>query len=119
MTFNFYESAYDALEKSIAISGKPRKAIAEAVYPGRQLETAKSLLSRALSPENNDVHINLENLQVIIKETRPDDFLFWLCDEYGFNRPEKKTSEKLKKELAEEVKDINQRLNQLLKQIPK
>lgn len=119
MTFNFYESAYDALEKSIAISGKPRKAIAEAVYPGRQLETAKSLLSRALSPENNDVHINLENLQVIIKETRPDDFLFWLCDEYGFNRPEKKTSDKLKKELAEEVKDINQRLNQLLKQIPK
>lgn len=119
MKFDFYESAYDALEKSIAISGKPRKAIAEAVYPGRQLETAKSLLSRALSPENNDVHINLENLQVIIKETRPDDFLFWLCDEYGFNRPEKKTSDKLKKELAEEVKDINQRLNQLLKQIPK
>lgn len=119
MTFNFYESAYDALEKSIAISGKTRKAIAEAVYPGRQIETAKSLLSRALSPENNDVHVNLENLQVIIKETRPDDFIFWMCDLYGFERPEKKTSDKLKKEMAADVKEIHDQLNQILRKMPK
>jgi hypothetical protein len=119
MTFNFYESAYDALEKSIAISGKTRKAIAEAVYPGRQIETAKSLLSRALSPENNDVHVNLENLQVIIRETRPDDFIFWLCDEFGFDRPEKKTSDKIKREMVADVKNIHDQLNQILKKLPK
>lgn len=119
MTFNFYESAYDALEKSIAISGKTRKAIAEAVYPGRQIETAKSLLSRALSPENNDVHVNLENLQVIIKETRPDDFIFWMCDLYGFERPEKKTSDKLKKEMAADVREIHDQLNYILRKLPK
>lgn len=119
MKFDFYESPYDALQKSIAISGKTLKMIASAVYPGRVIETAKSLLSRALSPENNDVHINLENLQVIVDETRPDDFLYWYCDKYGFERPEKKTSEKLKKELAADVKDIHDQLNQIIKKLPK
>lgn len=118
MKFDFYESYYDALQKSIALSGKTMKAIAAAVYPGRQIETAKSLLSRALSPENNDVHINLENLDVIINETRVEDFLFCLCDKHGFERPVRKTTETIKKDIHSEVSEINAKLKNLLRQLP-
>lgn len=118
MKFDFYESYYDALQKSIALSGKTMKAIAAAVYPGRQIETAKSLLSRALSPENNDVHINLENLDVIINETRVEDFLFCLCDKHGFERPVRKTTETIKKDIHSEVSAINATLKNLLRQLP-
>jgi hypothetical protein len=114
----FYDGPYDSLEKSIALSGKTRKHIAEAVYPGRQPETAKSLLSRALSPENTDVHLNIENLKVILRETRPDDFIFWLCDEFGFERPRKKTSDNYKQDLAKALNEINLRLKILSRALP-
>jgi hypothetical protein len=114
----FYDGPYDALEKAIAFSGKPRKVIAEAVYPGRQTDTAKSLLSRAMSPDNTDVNLNIENLKIIMKETRADDFIYWMCDEFGFERPTKKTSDRIKQDIANEVHDINQRLKILLRQLP-
>lgn len=88
----FYDDAYDALVKGIAVSGKSRKELACIVYPGRKPETASSLLSRALSPENTDAHISIENLLTILRETRPNDFIYFLCDEFGFNRPEKKST---------------------------
>jgi hypothetical protein len=116
--FLFYDGPLDAVEKSIAVSGKPKKAIAEAVWPGRQPETAKSLLSRALSPENTDVNLNVENLLTIMRETRPDDFIYFLCDDFGFERPAKKTSDKIKSDIVEEVKQIRGHLAALLRQLP-
>jgi len=114
----FYESPFDALEKSIAFSGKPKKAIAMSVYPGRQPDTAKSLLSRSMSSENTDVHLSVENVLVIMKETRPDDFINYLCDEFNFERPIKKTSEKIKKNIQAEIQEINSRLKILIRQLP-
>lgn len=116
--FLFYDGPLDAVEKSIAVSGKPKKAIAEAVWPGRQPETAKSLLSRALAPDNTDVNLNVENLLVIMREARPDDFIYFLCDEFGFERPDKKTPDKIKQDIAEEVKQIRGQLAALLRQLP-
>lgn len=114
----FYDGALDAIDKSIAVSGKPRKAIAEAVWPGRQPETAKSLLSRALSPENTDVNLNIENLLTIMRETRADDFIYFLCDEFGFDRPAHRSPEKLKNHIADQVKSIDQQLKALMRLIP-
>ncbi|MCK9570044.1 hypothetical protein M0R72_13965 [Candidatus Pacearchaeota archaeon] len=111
----FYDGPYDALEKSIALSGKTKKHIAEALWPGRQPETAKSLLSRALSPENTDVHVNLENLLTILRETRPEDFLYYLCDEFGFERPDKKSPEKLKNHIVDGIKSIDQQMKTLIR----
>jgi hypothetical protein len=114
----FYEGPYDAIEKSISYSGKPKKEIAAAVYPGRNLDTAKSLLSRALSPENTDVHINLENLLVIMRETRPEDFIFFLCDEFGFERPLRRKKKEIRREVERQIQKISNDLTALMKRLP-
>lgn len=114
----FYDGPFDALEKSIALSGKTKKAVAAAVYPGRNQDTAKSLLSRALSPENTDVHLSVENLLTTMRETRPDDIIYYLCDEFGFERPDKKTTDKIRQDTAAEIHEINKRLGILLRQFP-
>lgn len=114
----FYDGPYDALEKSIAVSGKTKKTIASEVYPGRNLDTAKSLLSRALSPENTDVRLSIENLMTILHGTRGDDFIYFLCDEFNFERPAKKTTDKIKQDIKAEVIEINKRLAILIRQLP-
>ena len=116
--FLFYDDPYDALDKSIAFSGKTKKAIAAAIYPGRQPDTAKSLLSRAMSSENTDVHLSIENLMALLRETRPEDFIYYLCDEFGFERPERKTTDRIRKDIAAEVREINHKLGTLLRHIP-
>lgn len=102
--FLFYDGPYDALQKSIATSGKPQKEIACHLYPGRDISTAKSLLSRAMSPENMDVHLSVEKIEAIMDETRPDDFIFYLCDKYGFERPSRKTKKDIRREIQKRSK---------------
>ncbi len=87
-----YEDAYQALDQSIAETGRSKKEIAAAIYPGRRIETALSLFSRAMTPENTDVHLNVEMIETIMERTRADDFLFYLCDKFGFERPARKKS---------------------------
>ena len=113
-----YEGPEDALEKSIVITGKTRKEVAVALYPDCAMETAKSRLSRALSTEHHDVNISLGHLLIIMKETRPDDFINFLCDKFGFDRPERKTTETIKKDIHSEVSEINAKLKNLLRQLP-
>jgi hypothetical protein len=114
----FYDGPYDALEKAIAASGKNKKTIATMLYPGCQPETAKSRFSRALSPEYTDVNITLENLIAILRESRPDDFLYWICDAFGFERPQKKTKANLRREVQGKIDSIQKQLAALLKQFP-
>ena len=113
-----YEGPLDALEKSILISGKTKKSIASILYPDCQIDTAKSRLSRALSPEHSDVNISIGHLMVIMKECRAEDFIYFLCDEFNFERPQRKTSDKIKQNIAQEVKEINSRLKILIRQLP-
>lgn len=113
----FYEDALDAIEKAIASSGKTKKEIAAIIYPGRQPETAKSLLSRALTSENTDVHLSMEMILTILKETRADDFIFFLCDEFGFERPIKKDKESFKKEVKGDLKNIMENLKHLTRKV--
>ncbi|MGA2332287.1 MAG: hypothetical protein ABSG75_11060 [Syntrophales bacterium] len=117
-TYLFYDGPYDAIDKAIANSGKTKKAVASVIYPGRQPETAKSLLSRALSPDNTDVRLSVENLEAILNETRPDDYIFYLCDKYGFERPNRKLKKDFRKELETEIRDIGNRLKVLVKKLP-
>lgn len=74
----------------MAATGKSKKEIAGIIYPGRKIETATSLLSRALTPENTDVNLNIEMIETIMTNTRADDFIFYLCDKFGFERPKRK-----------------------------
>jgi hypothetical protein len=114
----FYDGPYDAVQKMIAASGKRYKEVACAVYSGKSMEVAKSLLSRALSPENTDVHLNIENLEVIMAECRPDDYIFYLCDKHGFDRPAKKAKKDLQRVIQSEVQLINEKLQRIIRQLP-
>lgn len=113
----FFEDIYDALEKSIAASGKSKKDIAAKVYPGRKIETAMSLLSRAMTPENTDVNLNMEMLRVILYETSPDHFINCLCDEFGFERPVKKDKDTFEKSIKKQVKGLQDQLVSLARQL--
>lgn len=113
----FYEDALDAVEKAIASTGKTKKELASIIYPGRQIETAKSLFSRALSSENTDVNLSVEMLLTIMKETRPDDFIFYLCDEFGFDRPIRKDKESFKREVRTDLKELVNRVKILSRQV--
>lgn len=85
-----YEDAYDALNQAIAETGRSRKEVSSRVYPGRKIETALSLFSRAMSPENTDVHLSQEMVETVMECARPDDYIFYLCDKFGFERPARK-----------------------------
>lgn len=113
----FYEDAYDAIEKAIAASGKTKKELAAVLYPGRQIETAKSLLTRALTPENTDVHLSIEMLLTILRETRSDDFIYFLCDEFGFERPQRKDKESFKRDVKQDLKALIDQVKNLSRKV--
>jgi hypothetical protein len=113
----FYEDAFDALLKSIGITGKSQKRIALTLYPGKKKETAVSHFSRAMSSEHGDIHLTLEHTMKILEETRPEDFLFFLCDKFGFERPILKTPESFKSEIRSKVHDISDKLTSVISEL--
>ena len=112
----FYEDGYDALTKAIAISGKARKAIALAVWPGKKEEQAQSMLTRALSPEG-DVKLNLDNLEALLNETDPIHFIHYLCDKHGFERPNRKDLKAFEKSINEKVDSLAKQMLMLVKEV--
>lgn len=85
-----YESGYQALDQGIIETGTKKTYLARLIYPGLPLNTAQGKFSRAMNPENEDVHLNLEMIETILDNTRADDFIFYLCDKHGFERPKRK-----------------------------
>ena len=112
----FYEDGYDALTKAIAISGKARKAIALAVWPGKKEEQAQSMPTRALSPEG-DVKLNLDNLEALLNETDPIHFIHYLCDKHGFERPNRKDLKAFEKSINEKVDSLAKQMLMLVKEV--
>lgn len=112
----FYEDGYDALTKGIAISGKSRKAIAMAIWPGKGEGQAQSMLTRALSPEG-DVKLNIENLEVILNEIDAAHFVYYLCDRYGFDRPPRKDRKAFEKSINEKMEGLAKQFSILLKEV--
>jgi hypothetical protein len=86
----FYDDQYDALNRCIISSGKPQKEIACIVFPGLPVDNAKSRFSRALSPENQECKLSIDGLVAILDNTEPEHFVNFLCDRYGYLRPQKK-----------------------------
>jgi hypothetical protein len=120
MTSNLrpYEDAYDALNQAIAETGRSRKEIASKIYPGRKIETAHSLFSRAMSPENTDVHMTQEMIETIIENSRADDYIFYLCDKYGFERPGRKPAA-LEAEIRLSLQGMQKQMGELMKKMEK
>ncbi len=97
----FYEDVYDALQKTV--SGNPQglamKQVASALWPTRNPETARSVLSRALNPENNEVKLGPEEIEKVMELCGPEHVIFYLCDKFGFERPHKKRDLTLEEEV--------------------
>lgn len=113
----FYEDIYEATDHAIASTGKQKKEIAANIYPGRNIETAKSLLTRALSPENSDVHYTVEMMLAIMAETRPEDVLYFLCDHFGFDRPARKDKESFERTMKKQVRVLVDSLMRIQKDL--
>ena len=113
-----YESPYDALEKSIAVSGMSKKEIASILFPNTQkLETAKSRLSRALNPEDKGENLNPDQVIAFMEATRPEDFLYYLCDYFNFTRPVRKSQEDILREVQDGIETTASTLAILIKKV--
>lgn len=112
----FYEDAYDAIIKAIAISGKSRKQIAMSIWPGKKEDQAQSMLTRALSPEG-DVKLNIDNLEAILNEIDSIHYIYYLCDKYGFERPNRKDQKAFEKSINEKVESLSKQMNALIKEV--
>lgn len=112
----FYEDAYDALTKAIAVSGKSRKAIAMSVWPGKKEEQAQSMLTRALSPEG-DVKLTIDNLEALLNEIDPIHFIHYLCDRFGMERTNRKDRKAFEKSINDKVDGIAKQMLMLVKEV--
>lgn len=113
-----YEDGYEALEAAIAATGVSRKELAALCYPGRRIETAFSLFSRAMNPENTDVNLTNEQKEIILKRCRADDYIYYLCDKYGFERPEKKKNA-IEVELRHSMMQMQKQMMDMMQKLEK
>lgn len=86
----YYDDIYEAVDLQILKSGLSKKELAAHIYPGRSIETAKSLFSRSLSSENTDVHLRVEHLIALMDQIGGEHIINFLCDRYFFQRPQKR-----------------------------
>jgi hypothetical protein len=113
-----YDDPYDAFEKSISLSGTPKKVVASILFPNtRKEETAKSRLSRALNPKDKGENLNPDQIIALMEATRPEDFIYFLCDYFNFPRPLRKSSDDIQKEVHEEIKTMQSTLSILMKKV--
>jgi hypothetical protein len=116
----FYEDIMDALNKMININpkGLTIKQIAMELWPSRNPDTARSVLSRAMNPEHHDHNLSPEELLQTMKITdAPEHIINFLCDEFGFERPPKKERGHFERTVKEGVKSIQEQLKQLTREI--
>ena len=112
-----FEDIYDAINTDLAVSRTPRKEMAIILWPGRRPETAMGLFSRAMTPDNTDVHLSIEHLIAIIKHTGGQHTLYYLCDFAKFERPIKKSNETMREEVRREMQDLLIELRRVAKKI--
>jgi hypothetical protein len=116
----FYEDIMDAINKMV--NGNPKglslKQIAMDLWPARNPDTARSTLSRALNEENTEQNLNpMEIIKTMHITERPEDIIFYICDEFGYERPVKKDKERFEKVIKKQVKGIQDQVMFLSRQI--
>lgn len=115
----FYEGIMDALNKMV--NGNPKglslKQIAMTLWPSRNSDTARSVFSRTLN-EETDVHLNPEEVvRTMHIADAPEHIIYFLCDEFGFERPLRKDKESFKRDVKSELKGVMNQLRIITKKI--
>ena len=113
-----YEDEYDAINTAIAATGRSKKELAALLYPGRKLSTAESLFSRLLSPESTDVNLTVAQEKAIMRATRPEDVIYQLCDEFGFDRPARKKAA-LETEIRLSMMNMQKQMLEMMQKLEK
>lgn len=111
-----YEDIYQALNQSIVETGTSRKKLALTIYPGTPVATAQSKFTRAMNPENGDVHLSAEMILTIMEETRSEDVIYFLCDRFGFKRPERKPAA-LESQLLEKLGSMQKQMTTMMEEL--
>lgn len=117
-----YIDGYDALKRGIRVSGKNDKEVAVILWPPRHdakdvekaINTAKSRLSNMLSGLEKPT---LDKILAIMEASRPDDFIYFLCDYFNFTRPARKSQDDILKEVQDEIKTTASALELLIKKV--
>jgi hypothetical protein len=111
----FYEDIYDALVKAVNSDsrGLSMKQISCELWPARNPDTARGVLSRALNPENNDVRLAPEEIVRIMDICGPEHVLFFLCDRFSYERPVRKEKAAFEREIKKGLKDLVDGVNML------
>ena len=112
-----FEDIYDAINWDLARSRVSRKEISCMLYPGRRPETAMALFSRAMNPYNQDVHLSVDHLIAVMHHTGGQHTLHYLCDETGYEIPEKKDREALAEERKKQVDELLMQIREVAKKI--
>ncbi len=115
----FYEDIYDALAKTVNCNsqGLSLKQIACELWPARHPDTARSVLSRALNPENHDVHLDPEEVVKLMEICGPEHVLFFLSDRFLRERPAKKNKAVFEREIKTELRNLVDGVKQLGRKI--
>lgn len=111
----FYEGPIEALNRTVKANhkGLSIKQIAGYLWPARNPDTARSVLSRCLN-EETDVHLDFEEIVKVMEVTEtPEHIIFCLCDTFGFERPAKKNREDFKREIKTQIEDVSNILRAL------
>jgi hypothetical protein len=115
----YYEDLYDAIDRQINASGLQRKEIAAEIFKGRSIETAKSLLSRSLDPNNTDCSLSITRLIAILDITGAEHIINMLCDRYFFDRPAKKSRNGVRRDLETKMDDLMRQFTSMQRSISK
>jgi hypothetical protein len=109
----YYDDLFEAIDIQIMASGLSKKELAAHVWPGRRIETAKSLFSRAINPENTDVHLSAEHLIAIMDLIGPDHIINYLCDRYFYQRPSKRDRQAAALNREQQAEELVNQLQEL------
>jgi hypothetical protein len=116
----FYEDVYDALNRTVTANpkGLSMKQIAADTWPARNPDTARSVLSRAINPESHDHNLAPDEMVRIMRVTEvPEHVIFFLCDEFGFDRPARKDKTTFERAVKSQLKNIQDQVSVLMREM--
>ena len=116
----FYEDIMDAINRMVNANpnGLSMKQIAMDLWPACNPDTARSLLSRAITPESHDHNLNPEELNKVMEISgAPEHVIFYFCDKFGFERPRVKAPDSFEKDIKADLKTMTQMMKALVQKV--
>ena len=118
----FYENIWDALGRTVNGNSKGYniKQIGSRLWPAKEVDNARSTLSKAINQDNDTVNLDPEELVKTMEITEaPEHIIFFLCDYFGFDRPTRKNKTAFETQIKEQFQSVVSQVNNIGKLIEK